>query len=555
MLFFDIFENNARWVLSSLVFAFLAFSTFYVRKLKIGHGLFFLLIGLAVVFMTSLMQSCTDFFYSRAVSAQILTLAELLLVLTSAVLLIMASSWILMNVALNVNIVFGFVSVGLLLILYAVFIVNDANIVANIRQILPIIGMTYVFLSFISRSKIWHCPGEMTAGVATAGLILLMIWPMLYAERYPWYIPVDLIVLLGFSYYLLYQQELQHKIFQQGEVQRRTNRDIENIIKSSPFPIIISRLSDDTLLLANNNAIKLFSLTNDQLPRYHFKDFFVDADNRKILIEKLEKGKEVHDFEILVKTATGNTPFWLLASVNVIDYNNDVVLYSAFQDITLRKRQEVLLQSQADRDPLTSVYNRRFFENKAAEKIQEARRLKETFAILMLDADHFKNINDTFGHKIGDKVLIELAAVCERSLRPEDMLARYGGEEFVIFLSKVTPEIAKMVANRLREAICDSVVYSDEGRPVRFTVSIGVAPSGIADEVGLMIKMADDALYLAKENGRNRVELYDEKIFAVAENDYQSTEKKEMIHPAFSQEDSKEISLLDGIEMNYMTED
>lgn len=556
MLFFDIFGSNARWILSCFAFLFFLFSTFYARRLKVGRGLFFLLAALAIVFVTSLVQSYAGFFYSHAVSAQILTLAEMLLVLTSAILFVMASSWILMNAALGINIVFLFVSAGLLLILYAIFIANDANIVTNIRQILPVIGMTYVFLSFVSRSKIWRHPGEMVAGAAVAGLIILMIWPMLFSQKYPWYLPVDLIVLLGFSYYLLYQQELQQRIVRQNEVQRRINRNIENIIKSSPFPIIISRLSDDTLLLANNNAVKLFGLTDEQLPRYHFKDFFVDADNRKILTERLERNKEVHDFEILVKTATGNAPFWLLASINVVDYNNDVVLYSAFQDITSRKRWETLLQSQADRDPLTSVYNRRYFETRAVEKIREAHRQKEPFAILMMDADHFKNVNDTYGHKVGDKVLIELAAICERSLRPEDMIARYGGEEFVIFLSKVTPEIAKMVAGRLREAVSGGVVYSDDGQPVRFTVSIGVAPSGIADDVDLMIKMADDAMYLAKETGRNRVELYDEKQSAAeTEKERFFQNKERMVHPAFSKEDNKEISLLDGIETNHMAED
>ena len=174
----------------------------------------------------------------------------------------------------------------------------------------------------------------------------------------------------------------------------------------------------------------------------------------------------------------------------------------------------------------------------------------------MMDADHFKNVNDTYGHKVGDKVLIELAAICERSLRPEDMIARYGGEEFVVFLNKVTPEIAKMVADRLREAVSGGVVYSDDGQPVRFTVSVGVAPSGIADDVNLMIKMADDAMYLAKENGRNRVELYDEKQSAAdAEKDKALQNKERMVHPVFSKEDNKEISLLDGIETNHMAED
>ena len=84
-----------------------------------------------------------------------------------------------------------------------------------------------------------------------------------------------------------------------------------------------------------------------------------------------------------------------------------------------------------------------------AEKIKTAYAKKQSFAVLMIDADNFKRVNDTYGHKIGDKVLMELAAICERSLRHDDVVARYGGEEFVVFLANVTADIAAMVAGRL----------------------------------------------------------------------------------------------------------
>lgn len=96
-------------------------------------------------------------------------------------------------------------------------------------------------------------------------------------------------------------------------------------------------MSDDKIILANNNAIKLFGINPRELERYRLKDFFADSDNRQLLNERLEQEREVQDFEILVKTPISNTPFWLLASANVIDYNYDVVLYSAYQDITSRK--------------------------------------------------------------------------------------------------------------------------------------------------------------------------------------------------------------------------
>lgn len=147
----------------------------------------------------------------------------------------------------------------------------------------------------------------------------------------------------------------------------------------------------------------------------------------------------MQDFEILVKTSTGDTPFWLLTSANIIDYNYDIALYAAFQDITSRKNRETLLKNQAVRDPLTSLYNRRYFEEEVTKRIALSRMKGGCYSVLMIDADKFKNVNDTYGHKVGDKVLIELSSTAERALRDCDIVARYGGEEFVCYLSDVGP--------------------------------------------------------------------------------------------------------------------
>ena len=154
------------------------------------------------------------------------------------------------------------------------------------------------------------------------------------------------------------------------------NRRLEEIIKSSPFPIVISRLSDDKILMANDNAVKLFGILPSELERYHLKDFFADGDNRQLLNERLEKEKEVHDFEILAKAINGETPFWLLTSANVIDYNYDIALYCSFQDITSRKNREAVLKNQAIRDPLTSLFNRRYFEDEVNRRIVAAQALE-----------------------------------------------------------------------------------------------------------------------------------------------------------------------------------
>ena len=124
----------------------------------------------------------------------------------------------------------------------------------------------------------------------------------------------------------------------------------------------------------------------------------------------------------------------------------------------------------------------------------------------------------------------------------------------MVFLAGVNTDIAAMVAGRLKDEIANAVVYSDENQPVKFTVSIGVAPSGISDDVGLMIKMADDAMYAAKQNGRNRVEIFNA---AMAEkiNQNKDDDALRLMHPVFSAEENEEISLLDGIETTHMSED
>ena len=553
MLLFDTSADYLQIFFYVLAFAAWAVATFVVKNLKTAKGLQILFAGVCLLFVTAVLQNFADVFYQYAVSAKVLVLAELILLLISTVLLIMAASQILMLKDLTAPLLITFVSVGLCLILYAIFVADNALLVDNIRQILPVIGLFYVFLSFLSKPKVWKYPAELTAAAAVAGLIVLMLWPMFFANRYPWYVPLDLIFLLAFAYFLFGKENATHNWQLIREKYNKLNNNLAAIVKSSPFPIVMAKLGDDSLVKVNQTALKLFGIAEDELPRYHFKDFFVDGDNRQLLLEKLEKNGEVHDFEILVKRANGNTPFWLLASANVIDYNNDVVLYAAFQDITSHKKRESLLQSQADRDPLTSLFNRRYFEAKTAQKIEAAHARKQSFAVLMIDADNFKNINDTYGHKIGDKVLIELAAVCERSLRQDDLVARYGGEEFVVFLANVSGEIAVTVADRLREAIAQIVVYADNGQPISFTVSIGVAPSGISDNINMMIKMADDAMYAAKQNGRNRVEIFKRELaekFGEKQNNQQR-----LMHPVFAKEETEEISLLDGVEANHMLED
>jgi diguanylate cyclase (GGDEF)-like protein len=162
----------------------------------------------------------------------------------------------------------------------------------------------------------------------------------------------------------------------------------------------------------------------------------------------------------------------------------------------------LLVQSMTD--PLTGLLNRRSFLDLSGKEQTRARRHGNAFSVLMLDIDHFKKINDTYGHPVGDLAIKALADVCSKALRPHDILARYGGEEFVLTLPHTPADGARAVAERMREAVEKVEVPSEQGT-VRFTVSIGVSTYVDGEPFDHIVERADKALYASKQGGRNRV--------------------------------------------------
>jgi diguanylate cyclase (GGDEF)-like protein len=157
----------------------------------------------------------------------------------------------------------------------------------------------------------------------------------------------------------------------------------------------------------------------------------------------------------------------------------------------------------ATTDPLTGLLNRRSFMSRAASEIMRRQRMPGPMTAMMVDADHFKKVNDTYGHDAGDAVLKALATALQNGIRETDILARFGGEEFALLLPGVDVDGACELAGRLLREIAALVIWMDQ-KPIRFTVSIGVAGAGEKAAIDLMLKSADEALYLAKTSGRNR---------------------------------------------------
>lgn len=182
---------------------------------------------------------------------------------------------------------------------------------------------------------------------------------------------------------------------------------------------------------------------------------------------------------------------------------------NASLEATVAQRTAALTQANAEllslatHDALTGVYNRRRFDEKLTEYTLLFRRTGRPFSLLLIDADHFKRINDTHGHAVGDAVLQQLAQLIQASVRTTDFIARYGGEEFAVLLPEIaTPDTPEVVAEKIRAAIASADFPGIE----QVTVSIGIGLADPADNShAALLKRADQQLYQAKANGRNRV--------------------------------------------------
>jgi diguanylate cyclase (GGDEF)-like protein/PAS domain S-box-containing protein len=180
-------------------------------------------------------------------------------------------------------------------------------------------------------------------------------------------------------------------------------------------------------------------------------------------------------------------------------------------DITKRKEAETTLERLARTDALTGVHNRHHLFEFAAHEFDVARRYGHALSIIMFDLDRFKEVNDNFGHAVGDQVLKQVTQVACSQLREVDLLGRYGGEEFLVILPNTGAQQARLLAERIRSGVEALRVETDKGS-VSVTLSIGITEMSHAPQDGSvddLIRHADEALYLAKKSGRNRVVIYE----------------------------------------------
>ncbi len=221
--------------------------------------------------------------------------------------------------------------------------------------------------------------------------------------------------------------------------------------------------------------------------------FTVNSDTSLIIAFTHEDEKEIEQIKNLIPSIK----HYLEAAKPVIESQ---ILMEKLKDTSLR-------------DGMTGLYNRRFLEEVIDKIMHQATRSKETYSVMMLDVDFFKMVNDTYGHDVGDRVIVEIGKVLKENIRNSDLAIRYGGEEFVVMLHNAGAEGTMEVAKKIHKAFADLVFEVGVGETMQKTMSIGISmfPQD-GDTIWKCIKFADTALYVAKTTGRNKIVTYEKEM-------------------------------------------
>ncbi|MCP4139770.1 MAG: diguanylate cyclase [Chloroflexi bacterium] len=256
-----------------------------------------------------------------------------------------------------------------------------------------------------------------------------------------------------------------------------------------------------------------------ELQQMRILDVMVNPELQSQFEIKISTQGVVRNFEVSLRRKDGRKIDALVSATLRRNEDDKVIgVQGNVRDITDRKQAEferlraLKFQEIAITDPLTKIYNRRHFYETAEKELERAKRTGAPVSLLILDIDHFKTVNDTYGHLAGDQVLVDLVGLCKEKIRNIDTFARFGGEEFILLMPDTDRNSAYETAMRLRKVVSEKPIAISDEVNLPITISLGVASwqAGETTDINTLLNQADHALYQSKENGRNQVTLWED---------------------------------------------
>lgn len=295
-------------------------------------------------------------------------------------------------------------------------------------------------------------------------------------------------------------QTLEQRVSQRTAELSEGHALLRQILDASPSDVALTDSSGQQVYFVNRRLMQRLNLNSPS--DFSLNRLFSNPREALHFREALQARHRVDDWEGLL---AGEPPYWGVISGRLLEYRSSPAQLIWSYDISLRKTMEQELLTLATTDALTGLSNRHAFMQRAQELLKHAERFDQPCALLMLDVDHFKQINDSHGHLAGDQVLSQLGELLKEELREVDIIGRLGGEEFAALLTQTDQIDAMQVAERLRASVEVMQLSCAQGTPFGLTLSIGLAIRHPAEPLEGVLGRADAALYRAKAAGRNQV--------------------------------------------------
>lgn len=287
---------------------------------------------------------------------------------------------------------------------------------------------------------------------------------------------------------------------------RRSGDNLRILLGAAPVALLLTRLGDQLVVLSNERAAALFCVPLEEMVGQRTGDYYAEPDEREQMMDRLRHGGQLDSWLVRLKKR-GGEEFWAEVSARIVELEGEPCSLLGIHDVTEQKKLEEQLRTLATRDFLTGAFNRRHFVELSERERQRSLRSGSALSLCLFDADHFKRVNDVYGHVAGDHVLTAMARAAQSVLRAGDVLGRLGGEEFAILLPDTELAGARAVAERVRRAVANSAVPNGgSSEAIRVTISIGVAQLQPDEPFEGLLKRADRALYAAKDLGRDRIQ-------------------------------------------------